>query len=232
MKNIAIIPARSGSKGIENKNIRSLAGKPLLAYSIEAALASKCFDIVHVSTDSVSYADIARAYGADVPFLREPETSTDNASSWDAVREVLRKYNHMFGFSFETFMLLQPTSPLRTAHDIYSAYQLFREKKATSIVSVCEMDHSPLWSCTLPDDLSLSCFAKSNYGKSRRQDLQKYYRINGAIYLSSVSQIMLHEDIYCQNIYAYIMDKMKSIDIDEEFDFMICEEILRRLKAN
>ena len=95
MRSIAIIPARSGSKGLPDKNIRPLNGKPLLAYSIEAALASGLFDTVHVSTDSERYADIARQYGADEPFLRSAETSSDTASSEDAIREVLRSYEEI-----------------------------------------------------------------------------------------------------------------------------------------
>ena len=109
MRSIAIIPARSGSKGLPDKNIRPLNGKPLLAYSIEAALASGLFDTVHVSTDSERYADIARQYGADEPFLRSAEASSDTASSEDAIREVLRRYEEM-GQRFDAFMLLQPTS--------------------------------------------------------------------------------------------------------------------------
>ena len=110
MRSIAIIPARSGSKGLPDKNIKPLNGKPLLAYSIEAALASGLFDTVHVSTDSERYAGIARRYGADEPFLRSAETSSDTASSEDAIREVLRRYEEM-GQRFDAFMLLQPTSP-------------------------------------------------------------------------------------------------------------------------
>ena len=151
MRSIAIIPARSGSKGLPDKNIKPLNGKPLLAYSIEAALASGMFDAVHVSTDSERYADIARQYGADEPFLRSAETSSDTASSEDAIREVLRRYEEM-GQRFDAFMLLQPTSPLRTAGDIRAAFGVMEEKQAESVVSVCEMEHSPLWSNTLPPD--------------------------------------------------------------------------------
>ena len=112
MKNIAIIPARSGSKGVIDKNIRDLHGKPLMAYTIEAALGSGVFDEVMVSTDSEKYAQIAREWGAAVPFLRSERTSTDSASSWDMVDEVLGEYEKR-GRIFDTFCLLQPTSPLR-----------------------------------------------------------------------------------------------------------------------
>ena len=128
MRSIAIIPARSGSKGLPDKNIKPLNGKPLLAYSIEAALASGMFDTVHVSTDSERYAGIARQYGADEPFLRSAETSSDTASSEDAIREVLRRYEEM-GQRFDAFMLLQPTSPLRTADDIRAAFGVMEESR-------------------------------------------------------------------------------------------------------
>ena len=122
MKNIAIIPARSGSKGLKDKNIRNLNGRPLLAWTIEAAVRSGEFDEIMVSTDSEAYAEIARRYGADVPFLRSPATATDTASSWDTVAEVLENCRER-GSTFDTFCLLQPTSPLRNAEDIRNAYR-------------------------------------------------------------------------------------------------------------
>ena len=134
MKNIAIIPARAGSKGLPDKNIKLLNGKPLLQYSVEAALGSGCFDKVMVSTDSEKYAEIAREAGAEVPFLRSAYTSTDKASSWDMVEEVLDGYERL-GWTFDTFCLLQPTSPMRTAEDIARAYGILREKNAFAVVS-------------------------------------------------------------------------------------------------
>lgn len=117
MKNIAVITARSGSKALVDKNIKLLAGKPLLAYTIEAAKESGCFDTIMVSTDSEKYAVIARDYGAQVPFLRSEATSSDTAGSWDVVREVICQYKEL-GEVFDSVCLLQPTSPLRTAEDI------------------------------------------------------------------------------------------------------------------
>lgn len=116
MNNIAIIPARSGSKGLPDKNILDLNGHPLMYYTIKAALKSGCFDTVMVSTDSEKYADIAKSCGAEVPFLRSEELSSDTAGSWDVVREVLTQYKVM-GNSFDYVALMQPTSPLRNAED-------------------------------------------------------------------------------------------------------------------
>lgn len=148
MKNIAIITARSGSKGLKDKNIRILNGKPLMAYTIEAAIKSGMFDEIMVSTDSKEYASVAIKYGAKVPFLRTKKNSDDNASSWDVVKEVVKKYKDM-GKEFNTVCMLQPTSPLRIAEDIVNGYKLFNEKKADTVIAVCETQHSPLWSNTL-----------------------------------------------------------------------------------
>ena len=133
MKNIAIIPARSGSKGLVDKNIKELQGKPLIAYSIEAALQSGFFDEVMVSTDSDVYAYIAKEWGAQVPFLRSAEMASDSAGSWDTVREVLDRYKAL-GKEFDTVCLLQPTSPLRTQEDIRNAYQIYQNKNAKAVI--------------------------------------------------------------------------------------------------
>lgn len=225
MKNLAIIPARSGSKGLHDKNIRLLAGKPLLAHTIQAALNSNMFDTVMVSTDSKEYGEISRRYGADVPFLRSEETSSDTASSWDAVAEVLNNYREI-GITFNTFMLLQPTSPLRTAENIKEAYDELLNRDAKSIISVCEVDHSPLQCNTLPKDHSLNGFIRKESKGKRRQDMPTYYRFNGAIYLAYVDFFEQNHDIYKEDCFAYIMNKRDSIDIDDQYDFAMAEAIL------
>ena len=229
MKNIAVIPARSGSKGLPDKNIRPVNGKPLLAYTIEAALESGCFDTVHVSTDSERYAEIARQYGADVPFLRSAALATDTASTWDAVREVLARYDEL-SKRFDTMMLMQPTTPLRTGEDVKAAYALFQKKQAKSVIAVCEVDHSPLWCDTIPDSGSMKGFGRKDLAWVNRQDLRPYYRVNGAIYLLSVNGINIPPDdeIYEDNCYALFMDRKKSVDVDSEDDLALVEFLLAR----
>jgi CMP-N,N'-diacetyllegionaminic acid synthase len=231
MKNIAIIPARSGSKGLPDKNIRLLGGKPLLAYTIEAAIQSGCFDTVHVSTDSEHYAEIARQYGADVPFLRSAALATDTASTWDAVREALCRYAEL-GKTFDTMMLMQPTTPLRTGEDVKGAYAMLKEKQAKSIIAVCEVDHSPLWCDTIPDSGSMKGFGHKELAWVNRQDLRPYYRVNGAMYLLSVNGVDIppDDDIYEDNCYAFFMDRKKSVDIDSEDDLAMAEFLLSRRK--
>ena len=174
-KMIAIIPARCGSKGLKDKNILNLAGKPLLAYSIEAAHSSNLFDTIHVSTDSKNYAQIALKYGADVPFLRSAEYAGDGASTWYTVKEVLEKYKHI-GKQYDLCVVLQPTSPLRTARDIQNAYKLFIDKEADALTSVTETEHPIQWCFNLDNTCSMKNFANSPYKNCRRQDLEKYYR--------------------------------------------------------
>lgn len=221
MGNIAIITARSGSKGLQDKNIMELCGKPLLAYSVECAIQSGCFDKVFVSTDSGKYAEIAERFGADASFLRSAETSGDTADSWDVVREVVYRFEQKGEF-FDRIMLLQPTSPLRTVSDIRNSFALMKEKGANSVVSVCEMEHSPLWSNTLEEDLCMDNFRRENYCDVRRQDLPKYYRLNGAIFLVNRTELN-QPKMLRHKCYAYIMPAERSIDIDTEFDFKVAE---------
>lgn len=221
MNNLAIIPARSGSKGLKDKNIKLLNGKPLLAYSIDAAIESKRFSHIMVSTDSMEYADIAKQCGAEVPFLRSEKTSSDVAGSWDVVIEVLEKYREL-GLQFDTVCLLQPTSPLREPEDIAGGYTELEQKRADAITGVCEMEHSPLWATTLQENLSLAEFRKS-LAEVPRQMLQTYYRINGALYIRRVAYEDGKIDIKDQKEYAYVMERSRSVDIDTIDDFVMAE---------
>lgn len=227
MSSIAIIPARSGSKGLEDKNIKLLSGKPLLHYSIEAAINSNVFNCVHVSTDSEKYAEIAQDCGADVPFLRCQEFSSDIADSWSVVRFVLEQYKQL-GKTFDMVALLQPTSPLRDANDIKSAYRLFCEKEAEAVISVSEVEHSPLLMNTLDVSLSLNGFINLQE-VGRRQGMPQYYQINGAIYMLKTYILDKISDLYGEKSYAYIMSREKSIDIDSMLDFIVAEIILKEI---
>ena len=226
MSNLAIIPARSGSKGLPDKNIKLLCGRPLLAHSVEVAIESGKFGKVFVSTDSDRYAQIAKECGASADFLRSEEMSSDTAGSWDAVREVISELKKR-GEHYDNIMLLQPTSPLRTAEDIVNAFNLFEEKDADAVLSVTETDHSPLWCNTLPPDRSMDSFFRPEYENTPRQLLPTYYRINGAIYLINC-KCLNDENMFAANTYAYIMPRERSVDIDTELDFVVAESILRQ----
>lgn len=227
MKCIAIIPARSGSKGLPDKNILELNGNPLISYTIKAALESNRFSEVMVSTDSEKYAKIAKDYGANVPFLRSDEMSNDSASSWDTVREVLNGYKEL-GKTFDYVALLQPTSPLRDAEDIDLLFNVFEEKNANNAVTVTEVDHPVQWCFELGENNLMDKMAASPYSYMRRQELKPYYRENGAIYLVDAYKIMNPSyNFYADECVAYIMPREKSIDIDSKIDFVIANEYMK-----
>ncbi|MGL5868022.1 acylneuraminate cytidylyltransferase family protein [Clostridium chrysemydis] len=220
-KILGIIPARSGSKGIKDKNIKPLLGEPLIKYTIDAALNSNMIDDLIVSTDSKTYANISKELGAKVPFLREDYLASDEAKTSDVIIDILEKINE----DYDYFILLQPTSPLRNENHIKEAIKLGVDSECDSVVSVCEVDHSPMIMNTLDEDLSLFNFIKSS---NRRQDNEKFYRINGALYISKVNHYKKTKDFYLENSKAYIMDRRDSIDIDDILDFQIAEAIMKR----
>lgn len=225
MRNIAIITARSGSKGLPDKNIKLLRGKPLMWYSINAAIKSGCFEEVMVSTDSDEYKEIAVECGAHVPFLRSARNSGSTASSWDTVKEVLEGYRGL-GEEFDTVALLQPTSPLRTPKHIREGYELLSAKEANAIIGVAETEHSPLWENILPSDFNMAGFIKPEILNQPRQKLPVYYRINGALYIVRVGVLHEIERLYDNKCFAYVMSKMDSVDIDTDLDFRLAEVLM------
>lgn len=223
-KILAIIPARGGSKRLPHKNILPLDDKPLLAWSIESAQKSKYIDRVILSSDDEEIVAVAKEYGADVPFIRPSELAKDETRSIDVVIHALQELQE----SYEYVILLQPTSPLRTQEDIDRAIELCLEKDATSIIGVCEMEHSPLWSNTLDESMSMDNFLDDKYNNSRSQDLPMYYRINGAFYMSRVSSVLEHETFFIsKDIYASLMSQEHSVDIDTKLDFIVAQAILK-----
>lgn len=228
MKILAIIPARAGSKRLKNKNILKLDYKPLIAWTIEEALKSKYITETVVSTDSDEIAQVAKEYGAQVPFLRPENLSSDTATSYDAVHHCIEFYKKKLNRSFDYILLLQPTSPLRTVKDIDGAIEFLNSKNADSVISMCECEHSPIWANTLPEDRNINQFDDEKYKDLRSQDLPTYYRYNGAIYLTKISRFYKEKSFnFNSNSFAYIMEQQSSVDIDTELDFMICETILK-----
>ena len=223
-KIIAIIPARSGSKGLKDKNIKDLNGKPLIAYTIDAAKSSGVFDEIMVSTDSEKYAQISKEYGASVPFLRSEENANDKADSWNVVKEVLNNYEQKLDKTFDVIVLLQPTSPLRTSTHITEAMELFFNKNADTLFSVCETPHPIFWCNTIDETMSAKDFIKPEYNV-QRQKLPKSYTLNGAIYIIKTN-CLDNLDLYGDNSYLYVMPKENSVDIDSELDFKYVETIM------
>jgi len=217
-KLLALIPARGGSKRLPRKNILDFVGKPLIAWTIEAALNSKYIDRVVVSTDDKEIADISKKYGADVPFMRPVELAEDSASSIDTILHSLNLLSIQEG-EYEYLILLQPTSPLRTFEHINEAVDLFIEKKANGVVGVTEVSHPVEWMNIIPKDLSMDNFLSKEIEGMRSQDFEKRYRINGAIYLCKTINIIKEESLFPRiNMFAMKMDKFSSVDIDTAED--------------
>jgi len=229
---LAIVPARGGSKRIPRKNIIELAGKPLISWTIEAALNSNYIDRVIVSTDDNEIAQISKKYGAEVPFIRPKELASDTATSVDVVLHVLDelcKESDIFDF----IVLLQPTSPLRTTQHIDDAIEQLIMKHSLSIISVYEAAHNPIWCNRLGEDGSMSGFIKPEYANKRSQDLPKYYCLNGAIYICDTSVLYTNHDFFSETkCDAFIMDRKDSIDIDDVLDFELVKIIMKDIQLS
>lgn len=218
---LAIIPARSGSKGLVNKNIKEINKIPLMAYTILNSICTNIFDDIVVSTDSEKYAQIARNYGASVPFLRPDYLATDTATTYDLITYTLNELEKLKK-TYDYFVLLQPTSPLRDDKDIINAVDLLIDKNANAVVSVCEVNHPSYLNVNLSEDKKLDGFSNIK----RHQDVKIEYKINGAIYICSMPYFFEFSDFYKENCFAFVMDKFKSIDIDDIYDFMFAQTIL------
>ena len=226
-KILAIIPARGGSKGIPRKNIKLLAGKPLIAYSIEAGLKSKYINKVVVSTEDEEIAEISKKYGAEV-VKRPKELARDESPTIDAIKYTL-KFLEFEGYIPDIIILLQPTSPLRTVDDINKAIELFLNNDCESVVSVSECKKSPYWSLKIEDGYIKPILGWDYFLNKRRQDLPKTYYLNGAIYITTVKDLFKYNGFFSQNTDPYIMPEIRSIDIDESIDlkfveFLLCKE--------
>lgn len=216
---LAIVPARGGSKRLPRKNVLNLCGKPLIAWSIEAGKLSKYIDKVVVSSEDNIILDIAKKFKATT-IKRPIYLARDNSPGFDAIHHTIVELKALQKYDF--IVILQPTSPLRNEKHIDKAIELIEKKNADAVISVCETDHSPLWSNTLKDNLSMDDFFKDREHilKNRSQDLEKYFRLNGAIYICKTSMLLKEKTFFLRkNIFAFQMDKKSSIDIDEQIDF-------------
>jgi N-acylneuraminate cytidylyltransferase/CMP-N,N'-diacetyllegionaminic acid synthase len=224
---LVIILARSGSKGLPGKNIKNINGKPLVAWSIEAGLNSKYIDKLTVSTDSEEYAKIAKSFGAEVPFIRPNEISTDESSRKDAIEYSLDFFKDK-GMTYDYVILLEPTSPLTTGKDIDSAIeQLFLEESAEAIVgvSLSEASH-PNFSVELNNGFLNFISKDQKSSVVRRQDLEDYYFYDGSLYISEVDKY-LEKEFYHEKTLGYVTPKWKSLEIDDIDDFVMVEAVMK-----
>ncbi|WP_036214779.1 cytidylyltransferase domain-containing protein [Lysinibacillus sphaericus] len=218
---LAIIPARGGSKGVPRKNIRDLAGKPLIAWTIEEAKKSKYISRLILSSEDEEIIDIAKHYGCEVPFVRPRELAQDATPGIDPVLHAIQQCP-----DFDYVVLLQPTSPLRTVEDIDGCIELAIKQHADFCVSVTESEKSPYWMYTIKNNGHLNPLVMEDKIATRRQDLPKSYVLNGAVYIARTSALVKEKSFLNKNTKAFIMPTMRSFDIDTELDMKICEGIL------
>jgi len=225
---LAIIPARGGSKGIPGKNIKPLCGKPLIAFTIEAAQAAKSINRLILSTDDEKIADVARNFGVEIPFMRPYELAQDNSLAIDNYIYTLERLNAENSKQYNEFIVLQPTSPLRTADDIDNAVELFREKNADSVISVCEASHPPAWAKKIVPSGVLKDYYNIDIGNRNRQELETAFIPNGAIFILKLSLIKSYYSYYSDRTYAYVMPPERSLDIDTQLDFEFADYFMRK----
>ena len=223
---LAIIPARGGSKGIPGKNIVPLLGKPLIAYTIEAARKASSIGRVLVSTDNPEIAAVASQSGAEVPFLRPPELARDETPTLPVLQQVLTQLKSSEDYAPEIIVLLQPTSPLRPAAEIDKAIALLKQTGADSVVSLCAAEHSPYWMNRLEGDRVLP-FLQNVPDYSRRQNLPPVYRFNGAVYVTRRRILMEQNRLLGEDTRGIVMDAESSVDIDTPLDLKIAMLILK-----
>ncbi|RHX90880.1 cytidylyltransferase domain-containing protein [Leptospira stimsonii] len=218
---LGLITARGGSKGVPGKNIRTLSGKPLIAWTIESAKESKYLDRLILSTDDEAIISVAVRFSCETPFIRDEHLASDSASSLEVVVDALEKCP-----GYDWIVLLQPTSPFRSASDIDNALELCIEKKTNACVSVSEAEESPYWMFNL-ENSKLRPVIDLPIAK-RRQDLPKVYSLNGAIYISRVDTFLQRRAFLHGDTVAYEMPQRRSIDIDTEADFEFAEYLLQK----
>ena len=224
---LAVIPARSGSKGLPHKNVRLLGGKPLIAYTIQAALGASSLDRAVVSTDDGEIAKVARNYGAETPFLRPKELAEDETLAEPVVAHALRWLEESENYLPDYVMLLQPTSPLRTSEDIDNCIEIALEKDADGVVSVCVPKHHPYLIKRLGDQGEIGDFLPLDRPYKRRQDMPPAYALTGAVYLVKRQILLERQTFYTDRTFPYIMPAERSMDIDTKWDLDLAEMILK-----
>jgi N-acylneuraminate cytidylyltransferase len=221
MSLLAIIPARGGSKGIPRKNIKPLANKPLIAWSIEIAKQTSCIDRLIVSTEDKEICSIAREYGAEVPFMRPPELAADETPGVTPALHAISKLP-----DYDWVLLLQPTSPLRSAEDIDGIWQFCQERLAPSVVSISEVVKHPFWMYECDVEHRLEPVIKGRPDVMRRQDLPSAYALNGALYLARTDWLLEQKNFIGPGTLGYIMPTERSVDLDTLEDWRWVEFLI------
>jgi pseudaminic acid cytidylyltransferase len=228
MKTIAIIPARGGSKRIPRKNIKNFAGQPIIKYSIDAAISSGCFDEVMVSTDDQEIAEVAKSYGAKVPFMRSAENSTDMAMTAPVIEEVINEYKKL-GQEFEYLCCIYPTAPFVTGERLKQAKEHLLEKNAEGVVPIMKFSY-PIQRALKLEDGFAKMFWPENYNM-RSQDLEPAYHDCGQFYFMKTSALLEQKMIFPRLMAPLVVPESEAQDIDNEEDWNIAEIKFKMLKG-
>jgi len=221
-KILALIPARGGSKGLSRKNVLNLNGKPLIGWTIEAAQKSKYISKVVLSSDDKEIIEVAKRMRCEVPFIRPASLAQDNSTSIDVVLHALENLEE-----FDYVVMLQPTSPLRNTEDIDSCIKYVLDQDINMCVSVTKADKSPFWMYWIKDE-KLTPILSQKKMILRRQELPASYVLNGAIYVAKVSKFLEVKTFFTEDTHSFVMPKERSLDIDDIYDFKLCEILLEK----
>jgi N-acylneuraminate cytidylyltransferase len=221
---LALIPARGGSKGVPRKNIRCIGGKPMIAWTIEAAHGSRYIDRLILSSDDRAIINVAAEYGCEAPFVRPAKLAGDEADSMGVIRHAIEALPQQF----EYLVLLQPTSPMRRSEDIDGAIERCVQRRAPACVSVCETDKSPFWMMRLDAQSIMHPLFPAEQIPYRRQDAPAVFVLNGAIYVARTEHLMHGGSFLAPGAVGYLMPKERSLDIDTELDLAIVDFLLTR----
>ena len=225
---LGIVPARGGSKRLPGKNLARAAGKPLLGWTLEAGLKSALIDKIILSTDDQAVNDVGRRFGVDEVLTRPSLLGEDDASMNAVIRhllQVLRERDEQFDY----LILLQPTSPLRTSKHIEEAFTLLGKTDAMGAISVCQTEHPTEWMGKLSSNGSLDSFFRQTELDKQSQLFSPSYQINGAIYIVPVKQFLEERTLFLSSgMVAYVMERIDSVDIDDEYDLRLAEWLLQR----
>ena len=230
MKNLCTIGMRGGSKGVPNKNLRELNGKPLMAYTIEQALQSGLFEHVVVSTDSERIADTAKIFGAEAWFLRPAELATDEAPKIPSIRHAFLESEKYYGYPFDVLVDLDVTSPLRKVGDIKKAYKQFIDEDADILITASLARKNPYFNMIEQINEHIQLVKQLNKTIVRRQDAPQVYDMNASIYIWKRKALLDNETVFTDKTSLYIMPEERSIDIDTELDWNFVEFIVNKRK--
>jgi CMP-N,N'-diacetyllegionaminic acid synthase len=222
---LCVIPARSGSKGITNKNLVDFCGQPLISWTIKAALDSRCFSRIIVSTNNEEIASVARLYGADVPFLRPQDLAEDSIHAVNVVIHALDWVKENEGWMPEAVMMLLPTSPLRESEDIENATKIYKEENVSAVVSVVDLGKYITNLRYIREGVLVPVDSKENLN-AQRQGMEKLYGVNGAIFLANASKLINKKTFHFLGAKPYLMHPLRSVDINSQEDLFLAQHIM------